>query len=100
MEHPSQELLLRLAGDARAGLSQRGFHFLSRDEVDDLCGLSSDPGARFRRLKLFAGTCGAYFDTNRDITAARLTNSADGSAADSGDIFGDSGSGEAQVAGS
>ena len=87
MEQPSQELLLRLVDDARAGLSQRGFYFLSRDEIDQLCMDSSDLGARLRRLKLFAGTCGAQFETNRDVTVARLTNPVDESATASGETF-------------
>jgi hypothetical protein len=74
MEQPSQELLLSLVASVRAGLLQRGFHFLSRDEIDQLCGESSDASTRLRCLNLFAGSCSVDFETNRDVTAARLTD--------------------------
>ncbi|HEX8310244.1 MAG TPA: hypothetical protein VF614_02930 [Chthoniobacteraceae bacterium] len=89
MEQPSQELLLRLVDDARAGLSQRGFHFLSRDEIDQLCANNPDPGLRLRQLKLFVRICGAQFETNRDVTAARLVNPLEQSLEDCGETFED-----------
>ena len=69
---PSDDFLIGLSQSVQSGLAQRGFHFLSRDELDELSGPEASRAQRLQRLRLFAGTCGAELETNEDVTVARF----------------------------